>query len=88
MLKPKRTLQFNQVMTTFFTSLTATDFTNNLICHTINTFYKRRLHKKNERPPNMIFIFALLITGVNFAYLPLLQMLPVSPNAYLNDDVC
>ena len=46
-----------------------------LICHTISSFYKRSLLEKDERPPNMFVIFALLITDVNFAYWPLLQML-------------
>ena len=49
------------------TSLTATDIFQNK-SSTINSFYKHRLHEKDERPLNMFVIFALHIMGRNFAY--------------------
>ena len=30
------------------------------ICHTINSVYKRMMHEKDERQPNILVIFALL----------------------------
>ena len=52
----------------------------------IKSFYKRRMHEKGERIPNMPAVFASLISDVNFAYWPILQVL-LSPNAYLKNGV-
>ena len=72
-------LDFNKI------TLTTTDaFQQKIfaICHIIYSFYKHKMHEKNQRP-NMFVSFALLdcTKDVDFAYWPLLQMLH-SPNAY------
>ena len=44
------------------------------------------MHEKDVRPSNILVIFVLLTTNVNFPYRPLLQLFG-SPNAYLKDDI-